>query len=215
LGFQRRYADYATVTGVETTVLDDIDVGLESGYGRQVNLTRSTALTFNTGSTLTHRNDRLGAQLTGRAALAQRLGRRGQASLGFQRGTELREGFDEPVFLNTVTAAIGFNVVRNVEFTISSAGAVGRILGEGDLAIEDEVEYYHASARLSYSFLSRLQVYGQYLMSGHDVGAEVGLIDGVARTNSNRALRAGVQCSVPLVSQRRPRTQAGQAQGDN
>jgi len=214
LGFQRRYADYATVSGVKTTVLDDIDAGLESGYGRQVNLTRSTALTFSTGSTLTHRNDRIGAQLTGRAALAQRLGRRGQASLGFQRGTELREGFDEPVVLNSVTAAVGFNVFRNVEFTINGAAAVGRTLGEGDIAIEDEVEYYHGSARLSYSFLGRLQVYGQYLMSGHDVGTAVGLIDGVARTNSNRSLRAGVQWSVALASQRRPPTQAV-AQGGN
>jgi hypothetical protein len=214
LGFERRYADYATVSGVKTTVLDDIDAGLESGYGRQVNLTRSTALTFSSGSTLTHRNDQIRAHLTGHAALAQRLGRRGRASLGFTRGTELREGFDAPVFLNSVTAGIGFNVFRGVEFTISGAGAVGQILGDGDIAIEDEVQYYHGSARLSYSVLRRLQVYGQYLVSGHDVGTAVGLIDGVARTNSYRSLRAGVQWSVALASQRRPPTQAA-AQGVN
>jgi len=215
LGVERRYADYATVTGVKTTVLDDIDVGLESGYGRQVNLTRSTALTFSTGSTLTHRNDQLGAQLTGGAALAQRIGRRGEASLAFTRGTELREGFDAPVFLNSVTAAMGVSIFRSLQFVIDGGGATGRSLGDGDNGIEDEVRYYRGSARLSYSVLRRLHVYGQYLVSGHDVGAAVGLIDGVPRNYWNRSLRAGVQWSVTLASQRRPATPAVQAQGDN
>jgi hypothetical protein len=215
MGFQRRYADYSTVSGVETIVLDDVDAGLESGYGRQVNLTRSTSLTFNTGSTFTHRNDRLGAQLTGSAYLAQRIGRRGEATFGFTRGTQLREGFDEPVFLNSFTAGVGFNMFRGVQFTVGGAGAVGRILGEGNDVVGDEVRSYQGSARLSYSFVRGLHVYGQYLMSGHDVGAAVGLIDGVPRNHWNRSLRAGVQWSVTLASQRRPATQAVPADGEN
>jgi hypothetical protein len=178
-------------------------------------LTRSTSLAFNTGSTFTHRNDRLGARLTGNAYLAQRIGRRGEATVGFTRATELREGFDEPVFLNSLRAGVGFSISRDVQFAVNGAGAFGQVLGDGRDVVGNDVRSYQASARLSYSFLRSLHVYGQYLMSGHDVGAAVGLIDGVPRNYWNRSLRAGVQWSVTLASQRRPATQAVQAQGDN
>lgn len=213
VGFQRRYADFVTPAGIDTTVLDDIDIGLESGYGRQVNLTRSTTLSFTTGSTLTHQNGRQGAQLTGGARLAQRLGRNGELSLGFTRGTELREGFEEPVFANSVSSELRFDFLRNLSMAISGVGSSGQLLGQSQQTA-DHVRGYQASARLAYVFLRRGQVYGQYLVSGHDVGNAVGLIDGIARKDSYRSLRAGVQWSFTLASQR-PSAQSAPAQGDN
>lgn len=214
VGFQRRYADYATRDGVDTTVLDDIDAGLESGYGRQISLTRSTTLSFDTGSTLTHRNGRHGGQLTGRAYLAQRVGRRGEASLGVTRGTELREGFDEPVFSNNVTAEVRFTFLRDLTVSVSGAGAVGQALGEGDEVAADHVRSYQTSARVSKTFLSRGQAYAQYLVSGHDVGAAVGIVDGVPRRSASRSLRAGVMWSIALVTAR-PSNVPAPPQGGN
>jgi hypothetical protein len=215
LGFQRRYADYVTPTGVETTVLDDIDVGLDSGYGRQVNLTRSTTLSFNTGSTITHRDGSPRAQLTGAAYLVQRIGRRGQASLGATRGAELREGFDEPVFSNSVVSDVRFAFPHNFSMSVNGLASVGELLRTRVQTTSDHVRTYQASARLAYGFLRRGQVYGQYLLAGHDIGTGVGVIEGVARTGSYRSVRVGVQWSVTLASQRPSPGQSAPAQGDN
>lgn len=203
VGFQRRIS---RVHGQEPLVLDDIDAGLDSGYGRQVNLTKSTTLSFNSGSNITHGSGGSAAlALTGGVALAQQIGRRVDLGLGVSRGARLQDGFERPVFSNNVNAFGTVRMRRNLVAEFSANGSVGRSQGlaAADAAADaDDVLSYAASARLSYTFLGRGQAYGQYLFSGHTIGESVGILEGVTRDYGNRSARIGVTWSIALLTVR-------------
>lgn len=202
LGFQRRIADYDTGAGIDRVVLDDVDAGLFSNYGRVINLTRSTTLSFASGSNITHDEERYNVNLTGSASLGQRIGRRAQMTLGFVRGMQLQEGLERPVFSNSVSASTTIEIRRNLQAQFAAGGSLGRVqdpLTSGEqLRPESDVRSFSASARLSYVFLEHGQVFGQFLVSGHTVGDDVVLLEGVLRDHSNRTARVGVAWSVPL-----------------
>lgn len=199
-GFRRRIADYLQNGEVGRTVLDDISAGLDTGYGRQVNLTRSTVLGFNSGTNLAQRNGITQADLTGNLTLGQRIGRDNQLSLAVSRGAEIREGFTEPVFSNGVAANGLFFFGRSVSAQLTATTSIGRSMQdrEGGPASSYDVRGYTASARLGYQFSRHGQIYAQYVVYGHTIGDNVELLSGVLRNQANRALRGGVTFGLPL-----------------
>lgn len=202
LGFSRRIADYEGPDGAEPVVLDDVDAGLDFAYGRMISLTRTTAFGFQTGSNFSHQRGSNAGNLTGNLTLTQRLGRRANLSAVYNRGASIQEGFARPVFSNSFSASGSYQPTRRLSGQLSSTLSLGST-NEADGA--DRVDTYSVSGRVSYSATDTLQVYGQYLYSGHTIGDAVEVVEGVRRDHANRSLRAGVTWNLTLLTQRAPR----------
>ena len=83
-GFGRRLAYFSTPEGSDQIALDDLDVGLV--FTEAVGITRTTRLSFSTGSSIRSDEGERSANLIGTATLSQELGRRGQIALSYNRG---------------------------------------------------------------------------------------------------------------------------------
>lgn len=202
LGFSRRLADYQGPDGSVPVVLDDVDGGLDFGYGRTINLTRTTAFGFQTGTNLSHHSGSSSGDLTGHLTLTQRIGSRGNLAVGYNRGASIQEGFARPVFSNSFSASASHQPTRHISAQLSSTLSLGST-NEADGA--DRVDTYSVSGRVSYSATDTLQVYGQYLHSGHTIGDAVEVVEGLRRDHANRSVRAGVTWNLTLRTQRAPR----------
>ena len=204
LGYGRRTADFQTDTGVERVAMDDIDAGLS--FNRAIGLTRTTTLSFSTGSTIRLVDDSRRATLTGAATLRQAVAGRGALQLTYLRGGDVKAGFGRPVFSDSASLSGSYALTDALTFSAASTALFGN---SGQAASADNnVESISGFARLAYRLFRGGQVYADYLAYRSEIGRGVVLIATVPRDYSSRAVRAGFSWSIPLVSSVPPRRRA-------
>ncbi len=202
-GFGRRLASFTTPDGGEDQIaLDDIDVGLV--FSEAIGITRTTRLSFSTGSSIRSDEGERSANLIGTATLSQELGRRGQIALSYNRGSELTPGFSKPVFSDSLSLSANYQLARSLVASVSAFGSLGEA-GLSSASERNRVQAMSGSARLAYAVTRRLQAYGEYLAYRNLIDQSVSLISTVPRDRTSHAVRVGVAIVVPLVTALPPR----------
>jgi hypothetical protein len=197
LGYGRRQTDTQAPTGARRTALDDIDIGID--MTRALSLTRSTSVSFSSGTFIAENEGIREANFTGRVSVQQQIGRTGVLSFQAYRRAEIQDGFVSPILVNGASLIGAYQPVERVFFNVVGSAAKGRSLERGLLT---EVDNYNGFARLGYAFSSRGQVFAQYLVSNHDIGGDVAMVGLFPREQFRQTVRVGVTWSLPLVNDR-------------
>jgi hypothetical protein len=135
LGYGYRIGEYGIVgdggNGGDAAV-HDIDLGLE--YSKPLSLTRRTALSFGSGSSVIGRQGDDGTtgeprqlRLNGDATLTHEIGRTWQARMSYRRGISFVEGFAAPVGSDGATALLSGRLARRVVAGFQAAASTGLI----------------------------------------------------------------------------------------
>jgi hypothetical protein len=201
LGYGRRIADFQTETGTDRVSMDDIDAGLS--FARGIGLTKTTRLSFSTGSTIRLDDDDRRPTLTGAATLTQTLGRRGALALSYLRGGELKPGFGRPVFSDSANLSGTVAVTDRITFAAASTALFGE--SGRPASADNKIESMSGFARLSYRVFRRAQIYADYLAYRSNIDRGVDLVANVPRDFSSHTVRAGLSWTIPLVTSLPPR----------
>jgi hypothetical protein len=197
LGYGRRQSDTQAPAGARRSALDDIDVGID--MARALSLTRTTTVSFSTGTFMLDQEGRREANFMGGVTVAQQLGRTGVLSFQAFRRAEFQDGFIEPVVANGASIIGAYQPAQRVFFNVSANAMRGRTL---DRSGATNIDVYSGFARIGYAFSARGQVFGQYLVSNHDIGRDVELIGLFPRQQVRHTARIGVTWSLPLANDR-------------
>jgi hypothetical protein len=197
LGYGRRMLNTEGPTGARLTAIDDIDIGID--MARALSLTRTTTVSFTSGTFMLEQEGRREANLMGGLSVQQQIGRTGVLAFQAYRRAELQDGFVEPVLSNGASLVGAYQPTQRVFFNVSANAAKGRTL---ERAGATEIEIYSGFARLGYAFSARGQVFGQYLVSNHDIGGDVQMIGLFPRHQLRHTARVGVTWSLPLLNDR-------------
>jgi hypothetical protein len=201
-GFGRRLVSFNTPAGSDEIAIDDIDVGLV--FTESVGITRTTRLSFSTGSSIRSDEGERSAALIGTATLSQELGRRGQLALSYNRGSEVTPGFSKPVFADSLALSANYQLTRSLVASMSSFASLGEA-GRSSASERNRVQSMSGSARLSYALTRALQAYGEYLVYDNFIDQGVSLIATVPRDRTSHAIRVGITIAIPLVTALPPR----------
>jgi hypothetical protein len=200
LGYGRRIGDFQTADGLESVAMDDIEAGL--AFSDSIGVTRTTTFSFETGSTIQDVEGNRAAKLTGNAALTQQLGDRGNISLAFSRGSDLRPGFRGPIFSNTVSLTGAYSITDRLLLTAYANGFIGesrQLTDEGADNGNRGIRSMSGRGRLGYTLFRRAEVYGEYLVFDNRIESAVDLISTVARNQASHTIRAGFTYAVPII----------------
>jgi hypothetical protein len=197
LGYGRRTSNTEGPRGASLTAIDDIDIGID--MARALSLTRTTSVSFSSGTFMVEQEGRREANFMGGLSVQQQIGRTGVVSFQAYRRVELQDGFVEPVLSNGASLVGAYQPAQRVFFNVSANAAKGRTLERTGAT---NVEVYSGFARLGYAFSTRGQVYGQYLLSNHDIGGDVQMIGLFPRHQVRHTARIGVTWSLPLLNDR-------------
>jgi hypothetical protein len=197
LGYGRRMSNTEGPRGASLTAIDDIDIGID--MARALSLTRTTTVSFSSGTFMVDQEGRREANLMGGLSVQQQIGRTGVLAFQAYRRAELQDGFVEPVLSNGASLVGAYQPAQRVFFNVSANAAKGRTLERTGAT---DIEVYSGFARLGYAFSARGQVYGQYLVSNHDIGGDVQMIGLFPRQQLRHTARIGVTWSLPLMNDR-------------
>lgn len=136
--------------------------------------------------------------MTGVASLNQAFGRTGNASLSFNRGVNLVQGFMEPVFTDSLSLAVGGRLTDRLNLQVSSAMAFGNV---GARTAQTKYRNFTGSSRLNFGLTSRSSMFAEYLYSRHDIGAAVERIATLPRAQARQSGRVGFSMRVPVIRQ--------------
>lgn len=171
----------------------NIDVGVD--YARSLSFSRSTTFSFSTGSSVLKSQNRTFARLSGNANLAHQMGRSWSLYASYQRGLAFRDGFDEPLWSDSVLTGLNGYLGSRTRVSLAggySTGSVGARRGRG-------YDTMHASASLQYAvtrFVAAVANYGLYRY-GFDQARD--LPSGVPQELDRHAFRVGLSFWVPLL----------------
>jgi hypothetical protein len=182
--------------------LHQINAGVD--FNRALSLTRRTYLTFSTGSTATHSNDRLRFHLTGAAQLSHELGRSWSTWVAYSRRVQFHEALNEPTMSDGALVGVTGLITRRVQFNASLRGALGTVGVEGDAPGFDS---YYGDASLSYALSRFMSVGVSYAYYSHRFDDAVQLSSSVPYALDRQSVRASVSLWAP-VFQRTRRTNA-------
>lgn len=199
VGYGRRSGEYSNNSVADRSFLDDVDIGVDFNRPFSIPFARRTTLRFSTGSTISQAGRqprRYG--MTGNASLNQAFGRSGTASLSFNRGVSLVQGFMEPVFADSLTLAAGGRLRNRLDLRISAALALGNVGANAD---QSKYRNYTGSGRLTFKLTSRSSLFATYLYSRHDIGAGVERIATLPGAQAQQSGRVGFSMRVPVIQQ--------------
>ena len=186
---------------------DDSPVGTHNfnagvTYNRAFTIAPRTTVGFSTGSTVLSR-DSPGAdrgrdyyfRLLVNGDLVREFARSWRAQVAYRRGVAYNEGFEEPIFADTVSAAIGGYWGRRTNASLTSSYSNGKLGFSTNRAYDTWV----SAARLQYAVTRNAAAFVQYLYYTYDFDQSVTLPEGVAPMLERQGVRAGLSFWVPLL----------------
>ena len=202
IGYAYGTADYARIRARKARRIHNIDAGVD--YGRALSFSRRTTFSFSTGSAIVSGADRviasggnaLSYRFTGTATLRHEVGRTWTAALGYRRGVDWQEGFDEPFLSDGVTASFGGFISRRLRFSSSADYMFGSV---GFGGANNGYDSASAQAGLEYALSRTLAVFGRYVYYRYQFGSGVVLDPRFAPELNRQGVRFGITASVPLV----------------
>lgn len=196
LGYGRRWADYQE----DVREVFNLDVGLD--YSKAISLSRRTRVAFSTGSAVStsdkveaNADPRTRFHLIGAARLVHEIGRTWTTGATYRRSMNLREGFDEPLMADAVTATIGGLITRRLSFN-AAAGYVNAIGVENR---RTGYQAYTANTHLQYALNRFMGVFARYFYYDYRFSAQAALEQGLPQHGTRNGIRFGLSTTLPLI----------------
>jgi hypothetical protein len=209
-------AEATTTTGdaEKAAYTHSLEVGLGYGDGITFSLGRHYVVTLGVGTAVSKNGDPKSVALTGKstaftvtgsATLSRSLGRTWGASVAYNRGTSYVVGFPQQMVSDSANAGIGGPIGRRVHVSAGVGASRGQMLfgPSGDSLVS-----YMGSARLSYALFSHLGFYGQASYYRFSLPAGFSTFGFLPDLN-RRSVSVGLSTWLPLIKQRRVRSDSG------
>jgi len=199
LGYSIRMSDGQSRTG-EPEIMHNVNAGVD--YGKALSFSRRTSLQFGTGSAIAVTDSvtdpgekKSQFRLTGNASLVHELGRTWTTSLGYTRGFQTQNGFDELFFTDAIVASVGGLVTRKLEVSANASWASSSV-GDSD---SKNYRDRSASARATYGLSRFFALYAQYIYYYYRYDETVAIDPRFPRNLDRHGVRAGLTTSIPLL----------------
>jgi len=195
LGYGQRVAHYAVSSPIQSSLIHDLDLGID--YNRTFALTRSrqTSFSFTPGSSIVAGREGRRYGVAGNVALLQRMRRSWTARLVYNRGVQVVDGFSGLFFSDAVSAGVNGNLSQRLGLAFSAGYSTGSIESSG----QGTFGSYSASAQANIALsrhwaLSLEHFYYQQRFSG-----SVALPTGVPGELGRQSMRVGLRWLTPLL----------------
>jgi hypothetical protein len=218
LGYSRQEARQGA--DGKLTRAQNLDIGIN--YRKPLSRTRRTYLRFNTGTLLTdtevvdaagsvtdtvsitetdpvvetQSGERRRLRAVGSAALIHQMGRTWTAQGQYRRQLQYLDGFDEPIFADTVGVGLSGLVSRRLEFVLAASYVNGAV---GLTRDAPRVETYAAVARLRRALARGLAVYAEYLFYHYRFDEDAARPVGLPLEFDRNGVRVGLVFWIPLM----------------
>jgi hypothetical protein len=203
VGYRYQLTHYTDAAGVRMPVRgDNIDIGVDYGLSRGLQLSRRTTLTFGfgTGAFNNGRDSRF--RLVGNANLAQHISRRWELGAAYSRGMNFVDGFAAPIFSDSVNLRLNGELSRRWRVQ----GSVGYSFGSiDDFTASSRYQSYRGVLGINGQITRQLNAFVQYVNYSYDFAESAFLIQGAPAHLNRQGIRVGVKFAVPLLPGRRPR----------
>lgn len=183
----------------------DLDVGLDGGYGREIELGRRTSFSFDTRSSIfVYENLRDGEAegtrtslfLGGSAALRHRWGRSWQAQLRYDRTASFVDGFTEPFLSNMASALVRGLPLRRLDVSAYATYSVGEV---GLTGAERGFTTATGLAQVRTAITRNLAAYAQYFYYHYDFERGAAVPSLFARNLDRQGGAVGLTYWLPLL----------------
>lgn len=193
LGYARQEGDYGS--GLATRA-HDLDIGID--YSKPLSQTRKTFLRFNTGSTITD-SVATGRSIRaiGSASLVHHMGRTWTAHAQYRRQLRYLDGFDRPLFADTVSTGLGGLLSQRMEFVTRASYSTGTV---GLRANAPRFDSVTASARLRRGLTRKLAGYVEALYDHYAFEENAVRPPGLPPTFDRFGVRIGLTLWIPLIN---------------
>jgi hypothetical protein len=201
-GYGYRLVDYELLGGHGRFGVHDVDLGVD--YDRALSLSRSTTISFGTGSAIIVRDrsqapelDAVFYRLLGRAELNHEMGRTWNANIEYQRGFRFIDGFNEPIFADLVQARLAGSLSTRLEslsWIAYSSGALG--FSRRDRAYDTFI----ATTRLQFALTRHLAAFAQYLFYDYRFHDVLRVPFGLPATLDRQGVQVGMNLWFPLLN---------------
>ncbi len=180
------------------TPLHDVDTGID--YARPLSFSRRTTVGFSGGMLMFNRDNAMLYRFQGASNIAHEFGRTWNLDLAYNRGAQLVDVLDAPVFSDTVTGHLGgFLGGGRLELSIDGDYSNGQLSYSAN---RNDMVSYSGSGRLEYALNDRWMMYGAYTYYSYDFGANVTLPAELLPAVARHSARVGFSVWFPLTTQR-------------
>ena len=200
-GYFYNVAGYLRENGVRNQRVHNIDAGVD--YGRALSFSRRTSINFSTGSAVLVRDDlarpdenrELWYRIIGDANLRHEIGRTWTTQLGYRRGVDFHEGFNEPFLLDSVNARIGGFLSRRARFGATTDYARGTV----GVDTNNRFDSVSATSGMEFALSRNYALYGRYLYYRYGFDNNVALDPRFLRELDRQGVRFGLAASFALI----------------
>ena len=192
LGYQRHEG---TGYAVGPQLVESVNLGVD--YRKPLSRSRRTVVRFSTGSSIAESSTggrRMEA--IGSASLAHQMGRTWTSQIDYRRGYRYLDGFERPVFSDSVNASLRGLLNRRLELSILSSYFTGAV---GLTADSPRFESYLASGRLRSALTRTLAAYFEFRYYHYQFDESVIRPPGVPGSFGRRGVKAGLSLYLPLI----------------
>jgi hypothetical protein len=191
LGYGREQTEYA-LADLAPYVNETIDAGVD--YGNTLSFARRTALSFTTSTSMMRYLGDTHYRLNGSAQLTRGFRRSWSASVGYNRDTDFRIGFREPLLIDSVNAGVGGQLALRARWSAGGGYTRGTV-GFGS----DTFAGYTGSSRLNFALTRSLAAFAQYAYYHYDMPAGASQLDLVS-SFSRQTGTVGLTLSLRLIN---------------
>jgi hypothetical protein len=179
--------------------------GINFNRALSVSLSRRVTLSMTTGSSAVgYRNGNTGEMrhryfITGSAALTREIGRTWSARLGYNRGVNFVETFNQPFLYDSAYASYGGLISRRVSFNARVGGSLGNV----GLGVRRPYHAYNARASLNVAISRFVSAGMSYTLSRYRFREDTLLPEGALRFANRQGARASITAWAPLFTRTR------------
>ena len=198
LGYTFQQANYHRPGSPDIVRMHNLDTGYD--YERPLSFSRRTTAGFSTGMQAFDRRDVLfyRAQVTG--FLSHQLGRTWELSGSYDRGVQLVDVFEEPVYANSIVAHAGGLIGgQRLSLMMDASYSNGRLTATLN---QNQMITYAGTSRLQYAISERWGLFSTYSYYYYEFGSNVPLPTGLLPEVGRHSARIGASYWLPLIAQR-------------
>jgi hypothetical protein len=177
-----------------TTQAQSIDIGVN--YMKPLSRTRRTFLRFHTGSVVTDSVGGRRLSAIGSASFVHHMGRTWTGQVQYRRALRYVDGFDRPIFADTVSTALNGLLTRRLEFAANASYFTGTV---GVNTNSPPFDSYSAFARLRRSLTRTLAAYVEYYFYHYNFDEGTVRPVGLPATFARNGVRVGLTLWIPLI----------------
>jgi opacity protein-like surface antigen len=123
------------------------------------------------------------------------MGRTWTADLGYRRGVDFYEGFNDPFLSDAVSASLYGMLSRRLNFS----SGVDYSFGTVGVGTDNRYDTLAAHAGLEFGLTRTLAIYGNYLYYRYEFDQQVALDPRFAQSLNRQGVRFGLSASLPIL----------------